>query len=628
MGRSAAICIGLLAATWFVYGQTRDFDFVTYDDPDYVTENRDITAGLSREGLHYALTTPVMGFYHPVTMLSLLADYEYFGMEPAGYHLVNVALHAMNSLLVFALLQYCTRRVWPCAFVAALFAVHPLHVESVAWIAERKDVLSTFFGLACLWAYAGFARTGSRRLYVLSLALLTAGLLSKSMLVTIPVLMLLLDRWPLDRLELPSSGAPVAAWWAALRPRVWEKIPYLIVAATAAGLTLWIQQMMGAMGAVAIKEGSLGIAFADLPNVPYSYARYVAMNFWPSDLSVLYPHPTKPHAGGIPLLGWQVVQAVVFLALVTWGVVRLRRPYASMGWLWFLLSLLPVSGIIQIGTLGSADRYTYLPSIGLFWLVCFALADGTQALTKRNRAVLPAAAVLAVVCVAGYAVAARTATAVWENSITLYEQGIRVNGRNTLMHYNLGNYLRKQGRTDEAMKHFRRVTKIDPGHFKAHINLGEAHAAKGHHAKAVEEYFFALRIRPKNVIAHNNLANSLKGLGRDEEALFHYEQAVEWNDGNPLPHYNLGNFHLKRDRLDEAIGQYRSALKLDPNYTSAMGNMGNALLRLGRYVKAAKMYRRALAIDPDNAVSKSGLEIAEKKLAREGSGNRATDREP
>jgi tetratricopeptide (TPR) repeat protein len=611
MGRSAAICIGLLAATWFVFGQTRSFDFVTYDDPDYVTENRDLSAGLSREGIRYALTTPVMGFYHPVTMLSLLADYELFGLEPRGYHLVNVGLHALSSLLLFAFLQYCTGRTWPSAAVAALFAVHPLHVESVAWIAERKDVLSTFFGLACLWAYAGFARTGSRRLYGLSLMLLTIGLLSKSMLVTLPVLMLLLDRWPLDRLELPSARAPLAEWWEALRPRLWEKAPFFAAALIAAGLTLWIQRMMGAMGEQAIREGTLGIAAADLPNVPYSYARYVAMNLWPSDLAVLYPHPTKPHAGGVPLAGWQVAESLVFLGLVTWGAVRLRRPYALTGWLWFLISLVPVSGIIQIGSLGAADRYTYLPSIGLFWLVCFALADAVEGLAKRSGAARPVAATLAVVVIAGYAFVAHTATSVWQNSITLYEQGIRVNPRNTMMHYNLGNYLRKRGRTDEAMKHFSTVTSLDPGHFKAHINLGEAHAAKGDHETAVEEYRFALRIRPDNVIANNNLANSLKELGRDEEALFHYKKSVESNDGNSLPHYNLGNFYLKRDRFEEAIEQYRSALKLNPRYTSAMGNLGNALLRLGRYEEAAQVYRRALAIDPDNAVSKSGLKITE-----------------
>jgi len=610
MRRNAAICIVLIVATWLVYGQTSGFDFVSYDDPDYVTENSDIALGRSGAGLEYALKTPVMGFYHPITVLSLLLDYELYGLEAAGYHVTNVVLHMLNSLLLFGLLQYATRRTWPSAAVAAVFALHPLHVESVAWIAERKDVLSTCFGLGCLWAYAGYTRSGSQRLYILSAVLLSVGLLAKSMLVTLPVLLLLLDYWPLDRLALPGSGSSLARWWETLRPRLVEKLPFIAVAAALAVATIAIQLQAGAMGQEAIDEGSFGFSLAALPNVAVSYVRYLAMTMWPSDLSALYPHPNKTHSGGTALTDWQVVEALLLLVVISIAVFRVRRRYAIVGWLWYLVSLLPVIGFIQFGSQALADRYTYVPSIGLFALVCFGVDDWVRGLAERKKAAIPVAGALAVAVIAAYGVVARSATAIWRDSHSLYEQGLRVNPRNVLMRYNLANLLRSEGELDVAMDHFRTVIEIDPGHYQAHINLGEAFAAKRKHVEAVKEYRFALKIRPNHVIAHNNLGNSLSDLGQLDEAASHYRAAAAQEDGSPLPHYNLGNLRLRQDRFAEAEKHYRDALALRPGYLGAGSNLGNALLSQGKLEEAIAQYRRVLAVDPENAVSKSGLKIA------------------
>jgi len=610
MTRTAAICIALVASVWFVYGQVRTFEFVTYDDPDYVTENASIRLGLSAEGWKYALTTPVMGFYHPITMLTLLADYELYGLDPKGYHLGNIFLHALNTLLLFGWLRFATGREWASAAVAALFAVHPLHVESVAWIAERKDVLSTCFGLGCLWAYAAWARLGDARLYWASVALLAAGLLSKSMLVTIPVLMLLLDRWPLERLKFPTLDDPARAWWARVEPFLVEKWPFIAAAGAASAATLWIQHAAGAMGTRALEDGSVGLSWAAMPNVIVGYARYIAMNLWPTELMVLYPHPTKPHAGGIAIEPWQVVVAGSFLVLASVAVARMRRPAVAVGWLWYLVALLPVIGIVQIGSHALADRYTYLPSIGLFVIVCFGLAhwlDDRPAWASKSGLGLAAAAVLAI---GAYAVTARSAASVWRDSETLYTHAIAINPRNVMMHYNLGNLVRARGETERSMALFREVIRIDPGHYKAHINLGEALAAKNEHAAAVEEYLFALRIKPENVIAHNNLANSLKSLGRDADAEKHYRIAIAQNDGNPLPHYNFGNLLLQRGDYAEAEAQYRSALALDPNHAGALGNLGNTLIKQGRMEEAAATFRRALAVSPGSEVAQRGLQIA------------------
>jgi tetratricopeptide (TPR) repeat protein len=340
------------------------------------------------------------------------------------------------------------------------------------------------------------------------------------------------------------------------------------------------------------------------------YARYVAMMLWPSDLAVLYPHPTKPHAGGIPLTGWQCAQAALVLVLISVAVVRVRRRYAIVGWLWYLVSMLPVIGFIQIGSHALADRYTYIPSIGLFALACFGSADWAEGLARRWRHALPVAGVLTVAVIAAYGAAARSHVAVWRDSESLYEQALRVNPRNVMMHYNLGNLLRAHGEIDAAMERFRKVTELDRGHFQAHINLCEALATKKRHPEAIESYRFALRIRPKNAIAHNNLGNSLSDIGEHDEAMVHYRAAIAEHTGSPLPHYNLGNLLQKKRRHAEAEMHYREAIAIKPGYASAISNLGNALLSQGKREEAIVQYRRALQIDPDNRVSLSGLKIA------------------
>jgi hypothetical protein len=507
--RDLLIPVGLVAALLAIYGQTGSHAFLSYDDPGYVATNQSIRNGLTRESLWWAFTTTEFYNWHPLTRVSYLVDYELFGLSPQGYHLTNVALHIANTLLVFIIFRRMTGEVWPSALVAALFGVHPLHVESVAWISERKDVLSACFWLLTIWAYTRYAEQRARGWYVTTLALFTLGLMAKPMLVTLPFVLLLMDYWPLRRVQPPIDHEARRA----LGRLIVEKVPFLAVATAASAMTIYAQSAGGAVAAL-----DRFPLTARLMNALVSSVAYLEKTVWPVGLSVRYPHP------GVTLPVWKAVVAALILLAVTGAAVRwLRpRPYVAVGWLWYLGTLIPVIGVVQVGDQAMADRYTYIPLIGVFIAVAWGLRDAAAA-RPRMQTIIPW--VVAPVLIALTA-AAWNQTRHWRDSVSLYEHSLSVIERDPLLHYNLANELREQGRLDDAVRHYEEALRFDPNYVAAHTNLGPILAQQGRTDEAIAHYAAALRLKPDVAEAHNNLGMLLGEQGKIEEAIPHFEEAV------------------------------------------------------------------------------------------------------
>jgi Flp pilus assembly protein TadD len=515
----------LAAATFFVFFEVRDHDFVDYDDPAYILDNPNFHTGPSLEAAIRAFTTPHETNWIPLTWISLQIDYALYGADPTGYHLTNVALHALSSLLLFLVLSRMTGARWRSAFVAAVFAVHPLHVESVAWAAERKDALSGLLWMLTLHAYAGYAEhPGSRLRYAGVLACLALGLLAKPMLVTLPFVLLLLDYWPLGRLRAdPSRRLPEAH---AFRRALVEKLPMLLLVAAASAVTFAVQRSTGAMS----HDGMLPFQYR-LMNAANSYVVYIAKSFWPSDLAVFYPHPLRT----VSALG--TAGSALLLATVTFGTARLAasRPYLVVGWLWYLGTLVPVIGLVQVGQQCMADRYTYLPLIGLFLMAVWGVADLTVGWRHRRIGLAASAGIVILGCMAG----TWFQVGHWQSGLTLLTHTLKVTESNALAHNNLGGALAAQGRTEEAISHYREAIRIDPKLVSGHNNLGVALMKTGKPEEAIAHYQEALRIDPENAAARTNLGSSLKAKGRVEEAITQYQEAARIKSDDPRPYNNL-----------------------------------------------------------------------------------------
>jgi len=523
--QTLAICVLLVALVVAIYGQTVTFDFVLYDDPDYVTRNPDVQGGVSAKSVGWALTAMHASNWHPLTWLSHMLDYQLFGANPAGHHLTNVLLHSVNTLLLFVLFRRMTAETWPSAFVAALFAVHPLHVESVAWVAERKDVLSTMFFLLAVLAYVGFVHKGGVARYAGVAVLFALGLMAKPMVVTLPLVLLLLDYWPLRRERS----------WVGL---VVEKLPLCVFAAASAVMTMIAQRVGGSM-----ESTDLVPLYLRVVNATVSYARYVGKILWPTDLAVLYPHPNL--AGGTPWAAWQLAAAGSLLVVITVLVVAAsaRRRYLAVGWFFFLITLLPVIGLVQVGQQAIADRYTYVPSIGLFVIIAWGLRDCVRSLGWKPEA---KRAVIAIVASASILVGAGASWAQvhhWRNSLTLFERTLELTAPTPIMLSNLGVVLAESGRLDEAIDCHRRALEISPDYGRAHNNLGIALQLSGRLDVAVQHYRRALEINPNSAPTHNNLGTALRNLGRRDEAIEHYRRALEIDPG----------LERTRQRLEELL---------------------------------------------------------------------------
>jgi Flp pilus assembly protein TadD len=636
LGTSTALAATLALATLAVYAETGSFDFVVFDDPSYVLENVFIRRGLTRAGVVWAFTSEHVGNWHPLTGLSHMLDCTLFGLDAGGHHLTSVLLHVANTLVLFFALSGATGAPWRSGLVAALFALHPLHVESVAWVSGRKDVLSTFFGFAALGAYGRYARRGGLGRYALTTLLVGLGLMAKPMLVTLPFLFLLWDYWPLGRLRL--RGMPDARSSAIPLARlVGEKLPFFVLSAATSVVTVVAQRHGEAVASLG--EVPIGLRVA---NAIVSYARYLEKTIWPRDLSPVYPHPGLP--GGTPLEPWQVAGAAFVLAALTAAVWASRRPYARMGWLWYLGTLVPVIGLVQVGGQAMADRYTYIPLVGPFIVAAWGAGDVVAALaTHRAR---QAAAAAGTIVLTALALASRVQARHWRDSLALarlalrvaprsphmrmnlgialqqagkperairqYRKAARIAPRSPKLHNNLGNALELQGRREQAIAHYRWALALDPSFARAHANLGSALLAAGETAPAIEHLETALRIEPSHHLAHERLGFALAAQGRLEEAIGHYRRALALEPDHAEAHNNLGIALQARGQegdVDEAIAHLDRALEIRPRLASAHNNLGIALQARGDLDAAIAHYREALRLEPENAKAHNNLGI-------------------
>lgn len=630
-----AICVALFFATVLLFARAIGNDFVNYDDPDYVTENARVKAGLSADGIGWAMGAGVASNWHPLTWMSHMADVSLFGLNPRGHHATSVLLHACNAALAFLALRRLSGAVWASAFCAALFAWHPLRVESVAWVSERKDVLSGFFGFVVLWAYAGYVERrragggGAMRLYALAVAAFALGLMAKPMLVTLPCVLLLLDFWPLRRI---SVAKPAGGEKGESLGRVFvEKLPFFALVVISSFVTYRVQQAGGSVSAALTLD-------ARLANAVVAVVRYAGKFLWPADLAVLYPHPGAWPTGKVVAC---VVIVAALTALACWQ--HRRRPWLAVGWLWFLGMLVPVIGLVQVGLQSMADRYTYLPMLGVAIAMVWTARE--FAMSPNARRWLGGAAALAL---AGCAVQTWRQLGVWKNSFTLFDHAIAATEKNYLAHDNRGLFLFKAGQVDEAIADYRRSLAINPGYVNASNNLGHALADRGRHAEAIPFYRTALKSASGRLEleVRNNLANALSDLNQLAEAMEHYEfvlarqpdhanalngsavalamqnrlpeararleRSLRIAPENPSAHNNLGNVCSMLGLRDEAIGHYRRAAQLNPTEPHPLLLIGSLLNEQGKYAEAVESLQRAIALRAVNpeAYAKLGFALA------------------
>ena len=564
------ICLFLAASVLIVYWPVHNYDFVRYDDNKYVTGNRNVQSGITMQSVRWAFTSGHASNWHPVTWLSHMLDCRMFGLDAGKQHTVNLLFHIVNTLLLFVVFARMTKMLWASAFVAAVFGLHPLHVESVAWIAERKDVLSTFFWMLTMLAYALYVEKPAISRYIVTLLLFAIGLMAKPMLVTLPFVLLLLDYWPLERMNIRVSakkeensqqnniGKPLSYL-------VLEKIPFFVLAILSSIVTFIVQRRTGAVQSVDVIDIKSRIG-----NAIVSYITYIYKTFWPSKLAVLYPHP------GSSLLLSRIVTCAMLLVMITTAVILLsrRRKYLVTGWLWYIGTLIPVIGIVQVGVQAMADRYTYIPMTGLLIVIAWGVSDILDSWKYRKKVLITSSAAVLI------ALSMKSAIQLeyWQDSETLFKHTLDVTSNNYVMHNNYAAFLDEQGKIEQAIEHFTK----------------------------------SLEIKPNAAEVHNNLANALNSIGKTEQAIEHYQKSLSLKPGSSDAHYNLALALSKQNRLDEAITEYYKAIKLDPTNADALSNLGYELAEKGKYTEAVELYKKALALDPDNVIfhGRFGLALA------------------
>ena len=625
-----AVLLGLV--TLALYWPAMGFGFLAFDDPGFVTENAYVQGGLSWAGVKWAFQLNQGDYWHPLTWLSLMLDMSLFGQKAAGFHFMNVVFHAVNSGLLFLLLRRLTGAFWRSVVVAALFALHPLRVESVVWVTERKDVLSGCFGLLALICYARYAerrmqnaecrmpnaKSGSQQpappltfhvsrftfhvslFYLLSLCFFACGLMSKAMLVTWPFVMLLLDYWPLRRMQNAEAGDPpppsrftFPVSRNALLALLFEKIPFFVLSGSMCAITILTER--------GVKEsaGWVGLpASLRLENAFVAYARYVGKTFWPVNLAVPY---TRPDAWSGLVLGASVLVVAGLVVIALW--LGRRWAYLLVGLGWFMGTLIPVIGLTQGWGSFMADRFTYVSSIGLL----LAVVWGAYELTRRWRSpgvVLAVGGAVAIVFCLGLT---RHQLAYWQDSETLFRHALAVTENNDVAHNNLGTALEKKGQMEEAFQHYQEAMRVKPGNVEAHNNLGVAFGRKGQMDEAVKQYQAALRLKPDHADARNNLGAAYDKQGQTDEAIKQYREVLRLKPEHVGAHDNLGAALGKKGQTDEAISQFQEALRLRPDYAQAHYHLGIALAKKGEMEEAIRQLQQTLRLQPDHADARNNL---------------------
>jgi tetratricopeptide (TPR) repeat protein len=625
--RSVLICSFLVLATACVYWQVHAFAFTNYDELFLILKNPIVRGGITPEGIVWALTTSWFEYWHPVTWLSFMLDCELFGLDAGWHHVVNLLFHIVDSVLVFAVLRRLTGATWRSAMVAALFALHPVHVESVAWVAERKDVLSALFFLLTIWAYGRYAeeRKGQdpkfKLWYASALGLFALGLMSKPMLITVPFVLLLLDYWPLKRLDVDRESS-IKDLWALLK----EKVPFFALTVASTAISYFGVRAGGNILSAETVPWSLRMA-----NVPVSYVRYLLKVLWPTRLAVLYPMPSH-------LPSWEVIGSVLILIAITVLVLlRIRSsPYLAVGWFTFLGVLVPIIGLVQAGFQAIADRYTYIPSIGLFVAMVWAAGEGSVFLKLPKRWTIATAALV----LGGCGLVAWHQVGYWRDSLTLWTHCVSVTPGNAIAHYNLGYALEVAGSNQPAMNEYQEALRINPNHVNANVNLGTIYILRNHMQEATNCLANALRLRPDSAPAHANLALALRELGDYQGAIMHCNEAIRLNPASDAPfldmarslsavgrsresltyyeesvrrtssrqsHYFYGLELLKLGEFQQAVDHLKEAVHLAPDWADAHLELAVALSAEGVVPEAVAQYREVLRLDPNSALARNNL---------------------
>ena len=604
----------LVAITIAVYWRTLDHDFVVFcDDGHYVTSNALVRAGPTPDGLVRAFTTIDSANWHPLTWISHMLDCRLYGLNPTGHHLTNLLLHAVNTVLLFLVLSRMTGAVWRSAFVAALLGVHPLHVESVAWISERKDVLSALFWMLTMFAYVRYVERPGLSRYSLVILAFALGLMSKPMLVTLPLVLLLLDYWPLGRLDLGNPNRSRSLLKLGL-----EKVPLLALSAASSVITFLAQRSGGAVRTA--EEFPLRIR---LMNAPMAYVKYIAKMVWPSGLAPSYPHQ------GADLPAWQAAAAGFVLIAVTALVIKAarRRPHLPVGWLWYVGTLVPVIGIVQVGGQAMADRYTYIPLIGLFVMISWGVPEalrgvgvwkcgsvGDQSPPYSHTPIRPYACrrvlpIVGAAIIVALAACARLQTGHWRDSITLLTRAVEVTPTDYKSLDALGMAFAAQRRYDEAIRSHRAALKLSPEAPFLHAGFAVTLAEQGNIEEAVREFQEALRLDPEFGEAHYNLAKALELRGDLNQAASHYSECLRLKTNTAETHASLGNILLRQGRPADAAREYRAALSVDPYCSQARTGLAAALQYQGRTGESIEEARRAIRASPDSATAHYNLGV-------------------
>jgi tetratricopeptide (TPR) repeat protein len=608
------LCSLLAVVTIGVFGPVVHHDFICFDDPDYVTQNPIVQSGLTWDGIVWAFKSKVAANWHPLTWISHMIDCEIYGKNPAGHHLTNLLFHIANTLLLFSILTAATGAMWRGAMVAALFALHPLHVESVAWVSERKDVLSTLFWLLTMWAYTHWMKqktsraeqatldgrnvvarffSTARNTYFLALLFFALGLMSKPMLVVLPFALLLWDFWPLKRIFISEFK------WKIFLKLCIEKIPFFVLSAASSWITFVAQKEGGSVWSLA------SVSFYDrVANALVSYVKYVGLTFFPTGLAILYPFHKWPLSAAIA--------ATAILICISLFVVRQAsaRTYIVVGWFWFLGTLVPVIGFVQVGWQSMADRYTYVPSIGLFIALVWGASDFLSRRPKPIRIAL--VSIVLVSC----AILTSRQLGYWQNSVTLFERTIAVTDGNFIAQNDLGYALSATGQTKKALPHFAEALRLYPKYAEAHNNLAMALVESGKAEEALPHFREAIALKPGYAEAYYNLAQLLQKQGKTAEAMANYEQAARLKPDFGAAHLALAIQFAAEGKLNDAISHYRAALSTYPNDAKAHYNLANALLKTGQIEEAVRHYKAALAVNPADAQCHNNLASALQQLGK------------
>jgi protein O-mannosyl-transferase len=588
-GSMLGVSLALIAINLVIYSPAWHYGFLSWDDPLYISKNAEVARGLTWHSVVWAFTTGHSANWHPLTWLSHMLDVQLYGMAAGFHHGTNVLLHIANTLLLFTALCRMTGAWRRSAIVAAFFAVHPLHVESVAWIAERKDVLSTFFLMLTLHAYIHYVHRPRLCRYLVTIAVFALGLMAKPMLVTLPLILLLLDIWPLRRVQFGVGQRQ--AWLRLVR----EKVPFFALAIASSAVTIAVQWRGGTVADFQLFPFTVRLA-----NALVSYIAYIGKAVWPRNLLAYYPYEPLP---GLWVIG-SILGLISVTAMVIW--LRWRFPHLLVGWFWYVCTLLPVIGLIQVAGQARADRYTYVPLIGLFIVAAWGLPEILGSRRHANAALAAAAGIL----IGFLAVAARNQVEYWESDLALWEHTVQAKSGNFFACTNLGFALADRGNFDGAIAQYTEALRISPTFAETHNALGLIYFKQGRLSEAMTQYAEALRLNPRFVEAHSNLGTVLGAQGKTEEAILEFLKALRIDPDNAVAHYNLGFALADQGRTDEAIAQFREALRINPLNPDAYNRLGNALLIQGKVSEALGQYAEALRIKPDFAEPHYNLGIA------------------